>query len=76
MTGSPAGHGVEPVCTSEGVRRRQTHAPRSSRALAFVRSGDQAINDDDQHHATPFGNSRGGSLVGFGVGSVRGCGGS
>jgi len=31
---------------------------------------------DDQHHATPFGNSRRGSLAGFGVGSVLGCGGS
>jgi hypothetical protein len=74
MTGSPAGQGWT-VRTSEGVRRRQTRAPRSSRALAFVSSGDQAINDD-QHHATPFGNSRGGSLAGFGVGSVCGCGGS
>ena len=43
MTGSPAGHGVEPVCTSEGVRRRQAHAPGSWRTLAFVSRGDQAI---------------------------------
>jgi hypothetical protein len=56
------------VGRSKGVRRRQAHAPGFSRALALVSGGDQAINDDDQHHATPFGNSRGGSLVGFELG--------
>ncbi len=32
-----------------------------------IRLGACPLSDDGQHHATPFANSRGGSLAGFGV---------
>jgi hypothetical protein len=36
--------------------------------------GSAAYVSGDQRHATPIGNSRGGSFAGFGVGIVTGCG--
>jgi len=54
----PGGHGRSLGC------RRGVRPPSSLVCVPWV--------DDDQHHATPLGNSRGASFAGFGVGSARG----